>query len=129
MKKLEEPVRQEFIRILSDDYGYRDSEIATELPIPRGSNPNDKADIAVFKGAGRDPASDVIVLAAGVTSYDLLHGSPRRGIGAKNGTAKGIEPQKFKGGAAGRVRAGRGAAPGWPEGAARHWPPSGGRRR
>ena len=32
-------------------------------------------------------------------------------------------------GAAGRVRAGRGAAPGWPEGAARHWPPSGGRRR
>ena len=30
-------------------------------------------------------------------------------------------------GAAGRVRAGRGAAPGWPEGAARHWPPSGGR--
>ena len=29
----------------------------------------------------------------------------------------------------GRVRAGRGAAPEWPEGAARHWPPSGGRRR
>ena len=60
MNKLEEPVRQEFIRILTDDYGYRDSEIATEFPIPRGSNPNDKADIAVFKGAGRDPASDVI---------------------------------------------------------------------
>ena len=60
MNKLEEPVRQEFIRILTDDYGYHGTEIATEFPIPRGSNPNDKADIAVFGGAGRDPASDVI---------------------------------------------------------------------
>ena len=32
-------------------------------------------------------------------------------------------------GAAGRVRAGRDAGPGWREGAARHWPPGGGRRR
>ena len=29
----------------------------------------------------------------------------------------------------GRVRAGRDAGPGWREGAARHWPPGGGRRR
>ena len=32
-------------------------------------------------------------------------------------------------GAAGRVRAGRGAGPGWPAGSVRHWPPGGGRRR
>ena len=60
MDKLEESVRHEVIRILTDDYGYRDSEIATEFPIPRGSKPSDRADIAVFTGSGRDPASDLV---------------------------------------------------------------------
>ncbi len=56
----EEPVRQEFVRILIDDYGYRDAEIETEFGIPRGSNKKDRADIAIFRGAGRDPAADVV---------------------------------------------------------------------
>ena len=58
----EEPVRQEFIRILIDDYGYRDAEIETEFGIPRGSKNKDRADIAIFRGAGRDPAADVVGL-------------------------------------------------------------------
>ena len=56
----EEPIRQELIRILTDDYGYRESEIETEFPIPRGSSTKDRADIAIFAGHGRDPAADVI---------------------------------------------------------------------
>ena len=40
----EDPVRQEFIRILIGDYGYRDDEIETEFPIPRGSKNKDRAD-------------------------------------------------------------------------------------
>ena len=30
----EERVRQDFLRILIDDYGYRESELETEFPIP-----------------------------------------------------------------------------------------------
>lgn len=58
----EEAVRQEFLRILIDDYGYLEAEIEIEFPIPRGSSSKDRADIAVFRGAGRDPAADVIGL-------------------------------------------------------------------
>ncbi|MCY4356366.1 MAG: N-6 DNA methylase [Gammaproteobacteria bacterium] len=59
----EEVVRQEFVRILTEDYGYLDSEIEIEFTIPRGSSNKDRADIAVFKpGAGRDPAKDVLGL-------------------------------------------------------------------
>ena len=56
----EEAVRQEFIRILIDDYGYRKPEIEIEFPIPRGSKNRDRADIAVFRGQGRDPAANVV---------------------------------------------------------------------
>lgn len=57
----EERVRQDFLRILIDDYGYRESELETEFPIPRGSRSRDRADIAVFKSATRrDPARDLI---------------------------------------------------------------------
>lgn len=57
----EEVVRQDFIRILIDDYGYRESEIEKEFPIPRGSSNKDRADIAVFKSANkRDPARDLV---------------------------------------------------------------------
>ncbi len=62
MKGPEEQVRSEFIRILIEDYGYREAEIETEFPIPRGYNSSDRADIAVFRGTGRDPASDIIGL-------------------------------------------------------------------
>lgn len=57
----EETVRRDFVRILIDDYGYRQSEIATEFPIPRGSRNRDRADIAVFSSASkRDPARDLV---------------------------------------------------------------------
>ncbi len=57
----EEAVRQDFIRILIDDYGYSESEIETEFTIPRGGRNKDRADIAVFKSANkRDPARDLI---------------------------------------------------------------------
>lgn len=58
----EEQVLQEFLGILIEDYGYRESEIEIEFPIPRGSSRTDRADIAIFRGAGRDPASDIIGL-------------------------------------------------------------------
>ena len=58
----EEPVKQEFLRILVEDYGYLESEIETEFRIPRGSSRRDRADIAIFRGAGRDPAADVVGL-------------------------------------------------------------------
>ncbi|MYB37096.1 MAG: N-6 DNA methylase [Gammaproteobacteria bacterium] len=56
----EEPVRQEFLRILSDDYGYGRADMETEFPIPRGSSKPDRADIAIFSGPGRDPAADIV---------------------------------------------------------------------
>ncbi len=56
----EETVRQEFINILTSDYGYLESQIETEFPIPRGSSTRDRADIVVFAGGGRDPTADVI---------------------------------------------------------------------
>ena len=37
----EERVRQDFLRILGDDYGYRKSQLETEFPIPRGSKSRD----------------------------------------------------------------------------------------
>ena len=61
MKGPEEVVRQEYIRILIDEYGYRDSEIETEFVIPRGGRNKDRADIAVFESATkRDPARDLV---------------------------------------------------------------------
>ena len=55
----EELVRQEFLRILSDDYGYDHADMETEFPIPRGSTKPDRADIVIFGGPGRDPAADI----------------------------------------------------------------------
>ena len=57
----EELVRQDYIRILTDDYGYRSSDIEIEFPIPRESSRRpDRADIAVFRGRGRDPARHIV---------------------------------------------------------------------
>ena len=60
MSVSEESVRQEFIRILVDDYQYSENEIETEFPIPRGARIRDRADIAIFRGSGRDPAADLV---------------------------------------------------------------------
>ena len=61
MNGTEEAVRRDYVRILIDDYGYQESEIETEFPIPRGSRNRDRADIAVFGSAhGRDPAKDLV---------------------------------------------------------------------
>ena len=57
----EEQIRQDYLQILISDYGYPQSEIKVECPIPRGaSRTPDRADIAVFRGRGRDPARDMI---------------------------------------------------------------------
>ena len=56
----EEQIRQDYLRILIEDYGYLQSELEIEFPIPRGSSRTpDRADIAVFRGPGRDPARDI----------------------------------------------------------------------
>ena len=58
----EENVRQEYERILVEDYGYRKSEMDIEVPIPRGRGffP-DRADIVLFQNSsGRDPAADIL---------------------------------------------------------------------
>lgn len=57
----EKKVREDFIRVLIEDYGYLDTEIEVEFSIPRGSNKRDRADIAVFGSSSkRDPARDII---------------------------------------------------------------------
>lgn len=57
----EERVRQDYLRVLKDDYGYPETEIETEYPIPRGSKRTpDRADIVIFSGPGRCPTSDII---------------------------------------------------------------------
>ena len=58
----EESVRQEYERILAEDYGYGKSEMDIEVQIPRGRGYfPDRADIVVFKSSsGRDPASDIL---------------------------------------------------------------------
>ena len=61
----EEAVRQEYERVLAEDYGYEKSEMAIEVPIPRGRGCfPDRADIVVYKSSsGRDPASDILGIA------------------------------------------------------------------
>lgn len=57
----EEQVRQEFERVLVDDYGYEKGNIDIEVPIPRGSNRrSDRADVVVYRSSGRDPAVDIL---------------------------------------------------------------------
>ena len=59
--KPEERVRQDFLRILADDYGYREDELEINVPIQRGSAVRDFADIVVYRnGAGRNQAADVL---------------------------------------------------------------------
>ena len=56
----EEEVRQEYERILVEDYGYFKTDMDIEVRIPRGSGYfPDKADIVVYSGEGRDPAKDI----------------------------------------------------------------------
>jgi len=58
----EEAVRQEYLRVLHESYGYPDEVLETEVPIPRGSAKRpDRADIVVYRdGEQRDPASDIL---------------------------------------------------------------------
>lgn len=56
----EEPVRQEYERILVEDYGFFKTDIDIEVQIPRGTGYySDKADIVVYSGNGRDPVKDI----------------------------------------------------------------------
>lgn len=60
--KPEEVVRQEYEKILVDDYGYQKAELDIEVKIPRGAGffP-DKADIVVYDSSGgRNPTSDIL---------------------------------------------------------------------
>ena len=56
----EEQVRQDFERMLVDDYGYQRRNIDIEVPIPRGSKRSDRADVVVYRRDGRDPAVDIL---------------------------------------------------------------------
>ncbi len=60
--KPEEIVRQEYERVLVENYGYRKSEIDIGVRIPRGAGfYADEADIVVYKSPdGRDPTSDIL---------------------------------------------------------------------
>lgn len=55
----EERVRQETLQWLCETMGYRKGEIKTEFPIQMGSSKK-PADIAIFKGGGRDQQNDLI---------------------------------------------------------------------
>ena len=61
LSKPEERVRQEYERVLVDDYDYPVSELDIEVSIPRGTGYfPDKADIVIYRSAeGRDPTSDI----------------------------------------------------------------------
>ena len=57
----EEPVRQEYERILVEDYGYFKTDLDIEVRIPRGTGYYpDLADIVVYSGEDRDPTKDII---------------------------------------------------------------------
>ena len=58
----EESVRQEYERILVEDYSYKKMEIGIEVLIPRGTGAfPDRADIVIFKNSSdRDPTSDIL---------------------------------------------------------------------
>ena len=63
MSRPEEPVRQDFERLLLDDYGYDKSHLDIEVQIPRGTGffP-DLADIVIYTNQGavrRDPTRDI----------------------------------------------------------------------
>lgn len=56
----EEKVRQDYERILVEDYGYRKDQIDINVPIRRGSKITDEADIAIYRDStGRDQARDI----------------------------------------------------------------------
>ena len=68
MRKPEEPVRQEYEKILKEDYGYDYNQIDIEVFIQRGSkqtpkNEKDRADIVVYKTTDklkRDQNNDIL---------------------------------------------------------------------
>ena len=61
LSKAEEQVRQDFERVLVDNYGYEKGDLDIEVRIPRGTGYfPDKADIVIYRSAsGRDPTADV----------------------------------------------------------------------
>ncbi len=59
----EEKVRQDYERILVEDYGYRKDQLDIRVPIRRGSQVSDEADIAIYRDkTGRDQARDILGL-------------------------------------------------------------------
>lgn len=68
MRKPEEPVRQEYEKILHEDYGYSFKQMDIEVSIIRGSktkprSPNDYADIVIYKtedSKKRDQHADIL---------------------------------------------------------------------
>ena len=56
----EESVRQEFEALLVENYGYPKHVLDIEVPIPRGTKNQDRADIVVYRESGRDPTTDVL---------------------------------------------------------------------
>ena len=56
----EEMVRQDYERVLVEEYGYRKSDLDIRVRIPRGSSPGDEADIVVYDGDGRAPAANIL---------------------------------------------------------------------
>lgn len=61
ISKPEERIRQEYERVLVDDYDYPTSELDIEVSIPRGTGYfPDKADIVIYRSPeGRDPTADI----------------------------------------------------------------------
>lgn len=56
----EEPIRQEYEKILVESYKYDKTDMDIEVKIPRGSGYfPDKADIVIYDGESRDPTKDI----------------------------------------------------------------------
>ena len=59
----EEAVRQDYEQVLHDDYGYAPGQMDIEVPIQRGSQRKEKADIVIYKTADRrkrDQGRDIL---------------------------------------------------------------------
>ena len=53
MSKPEETVRQDYEKVLHEDYGYSKKKMDIEVPIQRGSSSREKADIVIYKTADK----------------------------------------------------------------------------
>ena len=63
INKPEELVRQEFEKVLHDDFGYPKSVMDIEVPITRGSQSRERADLVIYRTtdpSSRDQSSDIL---------------------------------------------------------------------